>query len=204
MSELDNLIKIYRERVHQALKRSLPPKDNSRLLDAVHYSVLNGGKRLRSILVYLGSELGKTEPSIADSIACAVEFIHCYSLIHDDLPAMDDDKLRRGKATCHIEFDEATDGISASPETISSSPVPQRVELTLEDVESTHEPKPALQTIVTESSKPDSDTPSAGPLLNSMLNSSVSAKTDALVSRLKTSQSELETRFQSQEQEPET
>jgi len=56
----------------------------------------------------LGSELGKTEPSIADSTACAVEFIHCYSLIHDDLPAMDDDKLRRGKATCHIEFDEAT------------------------------------------------------------------------------------------------
>ena len=102
-----------------------------------------------------------------------------------------------------LEFDETTDGISA-PETISSSPVPQRVELTLEDVESAHEPKPALQTIVTESSKPDSDTPSAGPLLNSMLNSSVSAKTDALVSRLKTFQSELETRFQSLEQEPET
>ena len=108
MSEFDNLIKIYRERVHQSLKRSLPPKDNSRLLDAVHYSVFNGGKGLRSTLVYLGSELGKTEPSIADSTACAVEFIHCYSLIHDDLPAMDDDKLRRGKATCHIEFDEAT------------------------------------------------------------------------------------------------
>ena len=102
-----------------------------------------------------------------------------------------------------LKFDEATDGISA-PETISSSPVPQRVELTLEDVESAHEPKPELQTIVTESSKPDSEAPSAGPLLNSMLNSSVSAKTDALVSRLKTFQSELETRFQSLEQEPET
>ena len=102
-----------------------------------------------------------------------------------------------------LEFDEATDGISA-PETISSSPVPQRVELTLEDVESAHEPKPELQTIVTESSKPDSEAPSAGPLLNSMLNSSVSAKTDALVSRLKTFQAELETRFQSLEQEPET
>jgi hypothetical protein len=103
-----------------------------------------------------------------------------------------------------LEFDETTDGISAAPETIFSSPVPQRVELTLEDVESAHEPKPALQTIVTELSKPDSDAPSAGPLLNSMLNSSVSAKTDALVSRLKTFQSELETRFQSLEQEPET
>ena len=103
-----------------------------------------------------------------------------------------------------LEFDKTTDGISAAPETIFSSPVPQRVELTLEDVESAHEPKPALQTIVTELSKPDSDAPSAGPLLNSMLNSSVSAKTDALVSRLKTFQSELETRFQSLEQEPET
>ena len=102
-----------------------------------------------------------------------------------------------------LEFDEATDGLS-SRETISSSPVPQRVELTLEDVESAHEPKPALQTIATESSKPDSEAPSAGPLLNSMLNSSVSAKTDALVSRLKTFQAELETRFQSLEQEPET
>ena len=102
-----------------------------------------------------------------------------------------------------LDFDEATDGLSA-PETISSSPIPQRVELTLEDVESSHEPKPALQTIVTESSKPDSEAPSAGPLLNSMLNSSVSAKTDALVSRLKTFQAELETRFQSLELEPET
>ena len=102
-----------------------------------------------------------------------------------------------------LDFDEATDGLSA-PETISSSPIPQRVELTLEDVESAHEPKPALQTIVTESSKLDSEAPSAGPLLNSMLNSSVSAKTDALVSRLKTFQAELETRFQSLEQEPET
>jgi len=102
-----------------------------------------------------------------------------------------------------LKFDKATDGISA-PETISSSPVPQRVELTLEDVESAHEPKPELQTIVTESSKPDLKPPSAGPLLNSMLNSSISAKTDALVSRLKTFQAELETRFQSLEQEPET
>ena len=111
--------------------------------------------------------------------------------------------IPRTLETKPLEFDEATDGIS-TPETISSSPVPQRVELTLEDVESAHEPKPELQTIVTESSKPDSEAPSAGPLLNSMLNSSISAKTDALVSRLKTFQAELETRFQSLEQEPET
>ena len=102
-----------------------------------------------------------------------------------------------------LEFDEATVGLSAS-ETKSSPPIPKRVELTLEDVESSHEPKPVVQTIATESSRSDSEAPSAGPLLNSMLDSSVSAKTDALVSRLKTFQSELETRFQSLEQEPET
>ena len=102
-----------------------------------------------------------------------------------------------------LEFDEATAGLSAS-ETKSSPPIPKRVELTLEDVESSHEPKPVVQTIATESSRSDSEAPSAGPLLNSMLDSSVSAKTDALVSRLKTFQSELETRFQSLEQEPET
>ena len=89
-----------------------------------------------------------------------------------------------------LDFDEATGGISTS-ETIPSPLIPQRVELTLEDVESAHE------------SKPTSETTSAGPLLNSMLNASVSAKTDALVSRLKTFQSELETRFPSLEQEPE-
>jgi geranylgeranyl pyrophosphate synthase len=108
MPEFEELIEVYQERVNQALKRSLPPKDNSRLLDAVHYSVLSGGKRLRSILVYLSSELGETKIPIADATACAVELIHCYSLIHDDLPAMDDDKLRRGKPTCHVKFDEAT------------------------------------------------------------------------------------------------
>ena len=108
MPEFEDLIKIYQTRVNQALENYLPPKEDSRLLNAVHYSVLNGGKRLRSILVYLSSELGQTETSIADAAACAVEFIHCYSLIHDDLPAMDDDKLRRGKPTCHIKFDEAT------------------------------------------------------------------------------------------------
>jgi geranylgeranyl pyrophosphate synthase len=108
MPEFEDLIQAYQERVNQALKIALPPINNSRLVDAMHYSVLNGGKRLRPILVYLSSELGKTETSIADAAACAVEFIHCYSLIHDDLPAMDDDKLRRGKPTCHIKFDEAT------------------------------------------------------------------------------------------------
>jgi len=90
------------------------------------------------------------------------------------------------------------------PETVASPPIRQRVELTLEEVEPELESKSALQTPIIESSEPETGTPSAGLLLNSMLNSSVSAKTDALVSRLKTFQAELETRFQSLEKETET
>ena len=98
---------------------------------------------------------------------------------------------------------ETTGGLPA-PETVVSSPVPQRVELTLEEVEPELESKPTLKPPIIESPEPGTRTPSAGPLLNSMLNSSVSAKTDALVSRLKTFQAELETRFQSLEKETET
>ena len=93
---------------------------------------------------------------------------------------------------------------SPGPETVASPPIRQRVELTLEEVEPELESKSALQTPIIESSEPETGTPSAGLLLNSMLNSSVSAKTDALVSRLKTFQAELETRFQSLEKETET
>jgi geranylgeranyl pyrophosphate synthase len=85
------------------------------LQSAMRYSVLNGGKRVRAALVYAAhravnsnSVLASTNTSAVDTVACAVEFIHAYSLIHDDLPAMDDDALRRGKPTCHIAFDEAT------------------------------------------------------------------------------------------------
>jgi geranylgeranyl diphosphate synthase type II len=80
----------------------------SRLREAMNYSVLNGGKRLRPMLAYAAAEAVNGEFSCADIAACAVEFIHAYSLIHDDLPAMDDDVLRRGKPTCHVAFDEAT------------------------------------------------------------------------------------------------
>ncbi|MCH2391918.1 MAG: hypothetical protein MK238_05215, partial [Nitrospinales bacterium] len=90
------------------------------------------------------------------------------------------------------------------PETVASPPIRQRVELTLEEVEPELESKSALQTLTIESPEPETGTPSTGLLLNSMLNSSVSAKTDALVSRLKTFQAELETRFQSLEKETET
>ncbi|MCB1644334.1 MAG: polyprenyl synthetase family protein [Pseudomonadales bacterium] len=84
------------------------PQVPERLREAMHYTVFNGGKRIRPILVYLTAEaLGKPAHHV-DSIAAAIEMMHCYSLAHDDLPAMDDDDLRRGNPTVHIKFDEAT------------------------------------------------------------------------------------------------
>jgi geranylgeranyl pyrophosphate synthase len=86
-----------------------PVEPAARLKQAMRYSALNGGKRVRATLVFAATEAvgGSLTPAI-DNIACAVELIHAYSLIHDDLPAMDDDALRRGQPTCHIAFDEAT------------------------------------------------------------------------------------------------
>lgn len=79
------------------------------LIDAMRYSLLNGGKRIRPVLVYASAKaVGETFTPATDQVACALECIHAYSLIHDDLPAMDDDDLRRGKPTCHIAFNEAT------------------------------------------------------------------------------------------------
>jgi geranylgeranyl pyrophosphate synthase len=82
-----------------------------RLFDAMRYSLLNGGKRVRPLLVYAVAQAVFNKSIAAetlDEIACAVEYIHAYSLVHDDLPAMDDDDLRRGNPTCHKQFDEAT------------------------------------------------------------------------------------------------
>jgi farnesyl diphosphate synthase len=97
-------------RVERALDARLPA-DNilpQKLHEAMRYCVLDGGKRMRPMLTYAtGKALGIDEKQL-DGPACAVEFIHVYSLIHDDLPAMDDDDLRRGKPTCHIAYDEAT------------------------------------------------------------------------------------------------
>lgn len=81
---------------------------DSTLCRAMRYALLNGGKRLRPQLVYASAEALGLEPQRLDAAACAVELIHCYSLVHDDLPAMDDDDLRRGRATTHLAFDEAT------------------------------------------------------------------------------------------------
>ena len=80
----------------------------SRVVEAMRYTALNGGKRIRPFLVTASAELFNVDKGQALRVAAAVEMIHCYSLIHDDLPAMDDDDLRRGHPTCHIQFDEAT------------------------------------------------------------------------------------------------
>jgi farnesyl diphosphate synthase len=97
-------------RAERALKSALPTGElrPSNLFKAMRYSTLGGGKRMRPLLVYAtGSALGVSLDAL-DAPAAAVEMIHAYSLIHDDLPAMDDDDLRRGKPTCHIAFGEAT------------------------------------------------------------------------------------------------
>jgi farnesyl diphosphate synthase len=79
-----------------------------RLHQAMRYAALGGGKRVRPLLCHAAGALTQAEPELLDIAAAAVEFIHVYSLVHDDLPCMDDDVLRRGKPTCHVEFDEAT------------------------------------------------------------------------------------------------
>jgi farnesyl diphosphate synthase len=79
-----------------------------RLHEAMRYAVLGGGKRVRPLLALAGGELTGASLEAILPVACAVELIHAYSLVHDDLPCMDDDALRRGKPTCHVEFDEAT------------------------------------------------------------------------------------------------
>jgi len=97
-------------RVENALCGFLPASQIApgRLHDAMRYATLGGGKRVRSMLVFAAGELAGAREDRLDIAASAVEMIHAYSLIHDDLPCMDDDVLRRGKPTCHVEFDEAT------------------------------------------------------------------------------------------------
>ena len=97
-------------RMETALTELLPAQQiaPNRLHDAMRYSTLGGGKRVRAMLVFAAGELTGAEAERLKIPAAAVELIHAYSLIHDDLPCMDDDVLRRGKPTCHVEFDEAT------------------------------------------------------------------------------------------------
>ncbi|WP_440995249.1 (2E,6E)-farnesyl diphosphate synthase [Arhodomonas sp. SL1] len=107
---LDERLAACRDRVERALDERLPGPSIApvRLHEAMRYAVLGNGKRLRPLLVYLAGEALEAPGEALDAAACAVECIHCYSLVHDDLPAMDDDDLRRGRATCHRAYDEAT------------------------------------------------------------------------------------------------
>ncbi|MDX1514541.1 MAG: (2E,6E)-farnesyl diphosphate synthase [Gammaproteobacteria bacterium] len=109
-TSFEECLKRYRDRVHAALEARLPPASDEprQLHEAMRYAVLNGGKRVRAVLVYAAGEAVGTAPETLDAPACAVELIHAYSLVHDDLPVMDNDDLRRGQPTCHRAFDEAT------------------------------------------------------------------------------------------------
>jgi farnesyl diphosphate synthase len=97
------------QRVESALEGALPPADESpqSLHAAMRYAALGGGKRVRALLAYASGELAGADAGLVDHAAVAVELIHAYSLVHDDLPCMDDDVLRRGKPTCHVAYGEA-------------------------------------------------------------------------------------------------
>jgi len=99
-----------RQRVEAALEQHLPAPEipPQRLHAAMRYAALGEGKRVRPVLVYAAGHAVGADPKCLDAPACAIELIHAYSLVHDDLPAMDDDDLRRGRPTCHKAYDEAT------------------------------------------------------------------------------------------------
>jgi len=106
---MPDLLNIYQQRIHEQLDAYLQDDQvPASLLAAMRYAVFNGGKRIRPSLIYMTSMVLGASLEKADKTACAIEMIHCYSLIHDDLPCMDDDDLRRGQPTVHIQFDEAT------------------------------------------------------------------------------------------------
>ena len=110
MSPLNDTLRQFQLRVERALDARLPAAGTApqRLHEAMRYATLNGGKRVRASLVYAAGQAVGAPDTQLDVPACAVEMIHAYSLVHDDLPCMDDDDLRRGKPTCHKAYDEAT------------------------------------------------------------------------------------------------
>lgn len=101
---------VTQDRAESALSRFLPGAESipARLHQAMRYATLGGGKRVRPLLAFAAGELTDAQPEALDIVGCAVEMIHAYSLVHDDLPCMDDDVLRRGRPTCHVEYDEPT------------------------------------------------------------------------------------------------
>ena len=110
MSRFAEWSRAVQARMEEALARVLPAADLTpqRLHAAMRYVTLGGGKRVRPMLAFAAGETVGADPTRVEAAACAVEMIHVYSLTHDDLPCMDDDDLRRGKPTCHVEYDQAT------------------------------------------------------------------------------------------------
>ncbi len=110
MSVLADALVTTGQAINDELDRLLAPVDGpeGRLLEAMRYACMNGGKRLRPFFVLTGASLFNVADQAALRVAAAIEMLHCYSLVHDDLPAMDDDDLRRGRPTVHKQFDEAT------------------------------------------------------------------------------------------------
>jgi farnesyl diphosphate synthase len=110
MSDFSSWVSTRQSLFEVVLKRLLPQAEATpqRLHAAMRYSVLDGGKRVRPLLAYAAGELSNAPVERVEIAAAAVELIHAYSLVHDDMPCMDDDVLRRGKPTCHVEYDEAT------------------------------------------------------------------------------------------------
>jgi len=106
----DHWASAHQQRVEAVLARTLPDAHAlpARLHEAMRYAVLGGGKRVRALLSYAAAELAGATPNAADAAAAAVELIHAFSLVHDDMPCMDDDDLRRGKPSCHKQYDDAT------------------------------------------------------------------------------------------------
>lgn len=110
MPETRDIIRAWQTRFEKILPSYLPVKSRTptKLLEAMRYSAMAGGKRIRPMFVYASARALNLDETLFDGTAMAIEFIHTYSLIHDDLPSMDDDDLRRGMPSCHMEFDEAT------------------------------------------------------------------------------------------------
>ena len=110
VSDFQETLSTSAKAVNLTLERLLKMHDEpeAKLIEAMRYAVLDGGKRIRPFLSLAAAELFDVEPQRALRAAAALEMVHCYSLVHDDLPAMDDDELRRGQPTCHIKFGEAT------------------------------------------------------------------------------------------------
>ena len=110
VSQVEQAISAFAERMESALRGWLPQADGpeSRLCDAMRYAALGGGKYLRPYLVDASAAMFGVSPTCRMRVGAAVEMVHAYSLVHDDLPAMDDDDLRRGRASCHVAFGEAT------------------------------------------------------------------------------------------------